>query len=208
MSTANVAAMINDLVVRYGLDDATGRADCLQWLQKAEEEAWARDGWWFKEQRVDVAVSGGTTEYTLTEFTDRLHAVELGDGGALTKLDPMDFREFIGSDATADATAQVWCPLEPNSSGYQRFKIWPVPSGSATLKAVYNAGPRTLTDSTSSKSAFPADWRHVVLNRAEVYAALHMGQQGQAQGFLQAYEEQIAALMAVNATQRRRGMEN
>ena len=40
-----------------------------------------------------------------------------------------------------------------------------------------------------------------MLLRAEVYASLHLGQQGQAQGFMKAFAEGLAALRELNSAQ-------
>lgn len=200
MSTANVLVMIDHLVGRYGLSGAAGRAQCLTWVQLAEEDVWGAGMWWFKQQRQDVAMSAGVREYALSTANGRIHALEQGGGGEMTRLHPDDFRSFIGNDMTG-GYPELWCNLEPNSTGYPRVMVWPVPEGTETLKAVYDKAVTTLADSTGSVSKVPADWRHLVLLRAEVYASLHLGQQGQAQGFMKAFEEGLAALRELNSAQ-------
>lgn len=194
MSTAHVAAMIDHLVERYGLTGAGARSRCLKWLQLAEEETWSAGDWWFKQQRDDVPMSGGTTEYALSTGTARLFALERGDGSAMRRLHPDDFRALAGSDATS-GYPELYCHLEPSATGYFRVKVWPVPLGVETLKAVYSSPPKTLADSTESVSGLPSDWRYLVLLRAEVYASLHLGQAGQAEGFLGRYQEGLSALV-------------
>lgn len=194
--------MIDYLLERYGLADTDSRALCLGWLQEAEQEAWGKGAWWFKEGRLDLALVAGTSEYSVSVRHNRIHAVEAGDGSALTRLMPGDFRHLVGADATA-AYPRLWCPLEPSSTGYVQVKVWPVPVEAGTLKVVYDRAVTELEDSDASVSSFPVDWRHVVLLRAEVYASLHQGQQGQAQGFMGQYQEQIAALTELNLRQER-----
>lgn len=193
MSTANVAAMIDHLVVRYRLSSATARADCLGWLQLAEERAWSAGEWWFKRARQDVAIVGGTSVYSLNLGDTRVHALEDGDGRLLQELHPSDFRAFVGNDVTS-GTVALWTRLERSSAGTPRVEVWPVPDGAETFKVVYDGVRETLADSATSKGGFPDDWRHLVLLRAEVFASLHLGQQGQAEGFMASYNEGIVAL--------------
>jgi len=200
VNTDHVEAMIDYLLERYDLADTDSRALCLGWLQEAEQEAWGKGAWWFKEGRLDLALVAGTSEYSVSVRHNRIHAVEAGDGSALTRLMPGDFRHLVGAGATA-AYPRLWCPVEPSSTGYVQVKVWPVPVEAGTLKAVYDRAVTTLADSVGSVSKVPADWRHLVLLRAEVYASLHLGQQGQAQGFMKAFEEGLAALRELNSAQ-------
>ena len=204
MSTANVAAMIDHLVQRYGLDDAGSRGECLRWLQLSEEEAWNRGTWWFKWQESSVAMVSGTSLYSLAAGPSGIDEVRLGDGTVLTLLTRDDYRDVVGADATS-GTPKLWCLLEPTLLGVNQFGVWPVPNASGTLKVRHERVSGTLADSASSKSQFPVDWRHLVLLRAEVYASAHAGQQGQYQAFLNQYGEQLVALAEKNERRRQNG---
>lgn len=204
MSAESVKAMIDHLVDRYGNSDATSRASCLRWVQLAEDEVWGAENWWFKQGREAVALSSGLAVYTLSVNNERIDAVELDDGGALSALSPDVFREVYGSDASSGAP-QVWCPLEPLAAGYPRIQVWPVPT-SGSLSAVYRRGVSALEDDDGgeSKSQLPPDWRHLVLLRAEVYASLKLGQAQAAKDFLEEFGIQLGALRELNRSQAQR----
>ncbi len=197
MATTTAAGMIDHLVGRYGLTDATGRLTALRWLQLAEEECWALEDWWFKRKRVDLPLVAGTKVYSLSESVNRVHTVETGDGGSLTELHPSYFRRIVQDDATADVV-QIWCRLEDSTTRRPTLEFWPVPVANATLKALCDLAVTVLEDDDASVSGFPVEWRHVVLLKAEVSGSLHVGQAGQAEGFTREWGTQMGALSALN----------
>lgn len=193
MSTESTQSIIDHLVERYGLTSAGARAQCLQWVSLSDEEVWSAGDWWFKRGRAEIAIVGGTKVYALPALSERIHALEWSDGRYLTELHPSDFRAHVGNDASGGLPT-LWCRLEASSSAYARVELWPTPVAAGTVHALYDRVRRVLTDSASSPGNIPADYRHLVLLRAEVYASLHLGQAGQSEQFLQAYRDGLAAL--------------
>ena len=179
-ATDNASAMINYLLLRHGVSDtgdADARAQCLSWVQRAEEDVWGYSNWWFKEVEAALAWKTGEDTYTVVDAR-AVYGVKLSTGMPLDRLSPRDFHLNFGDHGDVLDTPMVWTGL-PQSEGlrYQRIKVWPAPKlGLGTGLVVKDLAHRDLADDVESVSQVPADWRGVVLVRADCLMAEHFGQ--------------------------------
>jgi hypothetical protein len=172
--------MINYLLKRHGVSDpsdADARAQCLSWLQRAEEAVWGYSDWWFKQVESGLTWGAGTDTYSLADARN-VYALKLSTGVLLDRLAPDVFhRNFGGHGAVLD-TPRVWTMLPQTESGrLLRIKVWPVPpSGLTAGRVVKDLPHRDLADDVESVSQVPADWRDVVLVWADMLMSEHFGQ--------------------------------
>lgn len=198
----DTAAALDFLVVRWNKDNSTERAKLLKWLQNAEDIIWNRSDWWFNRGETTIAVVNATATAATGSGTAAVLDILDHNGRLLNHVPPETFRSIYRRD-TSTGTPEVWTiDSRATATGYLTVRWWPVPDASRTFTIVRKIVPATLTDSGSSVSNIPREYRTAHLDYALMQMAINEGQVAEAERFNSLFEQTIAAMREEDARQK------
>lgn len=199
--TANTAAMIDHLVLRYKQNTAQARAKMLDLLQACEDAIWAQQDWWFKQEQTTLTTASGTAVYSVNGPVNNVIEIALDNGMPLEFIEPDTYARMFKPYGVITGTPKVWTILPPDTADTIRVHLYPTPDSADALQVIRERRCNVLADSSGSESALPAQHRMVL-----VEAALQRMQR--MEGQIEASQEQefshgprMAAMMAEDQRQ-------
>lgn len=203
MATAvdNTQEAINYLVLRWKKDDSASRAKMLRWLQDAEDIIWNTEDWWFSRDEEALSWTTGNATYSSPSGTTKvLHVVD-ATGASLDRIPYPTFLSLYRS-SSATGTPSVWTVDQRNTStGVLTLRFWPTPSGNSSATLTRKIAQADLSDSGSSVSNIPREYRNAHLYHALHLMALDEGQGQEAEIWKARFNEIIVAMQRENASQ-------
>lgn len=198
---ANTQVMIDYLTTRYADTGAGARADCLAWLQRAEDLVWSHHDWWFKQRSATIAMTTSTMDYVPAAPCNNILRLQRAGQQPLEYITPRVFDETCRS-APVDGEPRLYTlgPLDA-TVGTPALSVFPRPSENMTFNMVKEIAPATLADSTGSQSAIPTQYRQILLTLAEFFMQKN---EGQIEALQLAEMEKNPTLMMMLAEDRRR----
>lgn len=203
MATAvdNTEEAINYLVLRWKKDDATSRAKMLRWLQDAEDIIWNTDDWWFSRDEESLSWTTGNATYSSPSGTTKILHVVDASGAALDRIPYPTFLSLYRS-STATGTPTVWTVDSRNpSTGVLTIRFWPKPDANTSATLTRKIAQADLTDSNTSVSNVPREYRNAHLYYALHLMALDEGQGPEAEVWKNRFDGVLVAMQRENASQ-------
>lgn len=182
----DTAAMIDYLELQYGQEveiAADARANLLMWLQAAETEIYALAPWhWKQEETTNFTFALSTQKYTMDDTYQDILMIKNANGDVMQKVPwPIFHRLYTSLDVNTVAgmpTRWTWYPRAAASPNALQIGIWPIPSetpGHTTTTIIREKKAQTLTDTSSSYSFVPYNFRPILYLRAMRNLAVHEG---------------------------------
>lgn len=199
--SANTAAMIDHLVLRYKQDTALARAKMLSLLQACQDTIWGERAWWFKQRPEILAVSTGVSEYDIAGPVNNVIEIALENGMPLEFMTPEGYTRLFRPYESITGTPGVWTILPAESLDVVRVHIYPSPSAAMNLKTVQETRANVLLDSTGSECSLPPQHRMALIECAIQRMERLEGQIEASQEQMNAYGPAMAAMIAEDARQ-------
>ena len=160
-----------------GTTDTVQRALILTFIKQSERERWSGRNWWFKKDVVSLSFVQAKTQYDFPATVADVEAVFDANGLLMTKLSQRTYdRVYRGT--TVVGTPRNWCVDQIiQATGVIRVRVAPLPSANSTgaARVEVRSNADSLTDASSSASAFPLEARGLIDNDCLAKMAMHSG---------------------------------
>lgn len=199
----DTAAMIDYMLVRYKSSESDARANCLKWLNDAQEKVWYLADWWFRKDRDDFAFLTGIKTYNVAAGT--LEVLDLYDSSdqPLVYIPYNTFYAVYGGAADA-GEPQAWTHGTRNvTTGLQSVVVYPTPDQDYSGVILRDIAHTELSDAAASVSLLPEQHHRILPTKALAEMARDENKPAMHKEFQDEFDRLLADMLAADARHKR-----